>query len=179
MRWVSGISLPLVSKRLHSFYLSLLWKVFTVIRCENYFNIHNQITVRESCDLHVISLQCCNQRQFSYFSQLKSDGIKFSRVSLVGIAGALKLSSQVFSTVRTSKNTFSCTIPSLYLLQVIHCMVHWGHSSQLSSHLHFGQTRDCGDMRSAKDQQEPPLPSPGIEEQQKGHQTKGGPSVSQ
>lgn len=71
------------------------------------------------------------------------------------------------------------TISSLYLLQVICYKVHWGHSSQLSSHLHFGQTRDCGDMRSAKHQQDPPLPSPGIEEQQKGHQTKGGPSVSQ
>lgn len=109
---------------------------------------------------------------------LKSDGVELSRVSLAGITWAVKRSSQVFTTVRPAKNTFQCTIPSLYL-QVICSMVHWGHSSQLSSHLHFGQTRDCGDIRSAKDQQEPPLPSPGLEEQQKGHQTKGGPSVSQ
>lgn len=76
-------------------------------------------------------------------------------------------------------DTYRCTVPCLYLLQLICYMVLRGHSSQLSSHLHFGQTRDCGKMRSAKDQQEPPLPSPGIEGQQKGHQTKSGPSVSQ
>lgn len=114
----------------------------------------------------------------SHISQVKSEDRKVSRVSLAGNAGPVKLSSLVFTTARTAKNTFLCTIPSLYFLQVICYIVHWGHSSQLSSHLHFGQTRDCGDMRSAKDQQEPPLPSPGIEEQQKGHQTKDGPSVS-
>ena len=78
-----------------------------------------------------------------------------------------------------AKTSSGWTIASLYFLQVIYHVMHWGQSSQLSSHLHFGQTRDCGDMRSAKDQPEPPLPSPGFEEQQKGHQTKGGPSVSQ
>lgn len=124
-------------------------------------------------------LKCCHRLPFSYISLPKSGGMKLSRVSLAGTTQAIKLSSQVFITSWAAKDTFICTIPSLYLLQVIRNTVHRGHSSQLSSHLHFGQTRDCTKMRNAKDQQEPPLPSPGIEEQQKGHQTKGGPTVSQ
>lgn len=126
-----------------------------------------------------MSLQCCYHLHFRYISQVSSEDIKFSRVSLAGIAEVVKFSSLFFTSVRAVKNNFLRTIPSLYYLQVICYVEHWGHSSQLSSNLHFGQTRDCGDMRIAKDRQEPPLSSPGIEEQQKGHQTKGGPSVSQ
>lgn len=130
------------------------------------------------CRSLVISLQGFYHLVFSHISQVKSEDLKFSRVSLAGIAEVVKLSSRAFITIKTAKN-LSYAQKAFCVLQVICYVVHWGHSSQLSSHLHFGQTRDCGDMRSTKDQQEPPLPSPGIEEQQKGHQTKGGPSVSQ
>lgn len=118
---------------------------------------------------HIIRLR------LGFNSQVKS----VSRVPLAGSAKGHKTLLTGFHRHQAGPKTLSyAQYLLLYFLQVICYIVHWGHSSQLSSHLHFGQTRDCGDMRSAKDQQEPPLPSPGIEEQQKGHQTKHGPSVS-
>lgn len=112
-------------------------------------------------------------------SQVKSEDIKSLQGFISRQCRGCKTFLTGFHHRQAGPNTLSyAQYLLLYFLQVICYIVHWGHSSQLSSHLHFGQTRDCGDMRSAKDQQEPPLPSPGIEEQQKGHQTKDGPSVS-
>lgn len=70
----------------------------------------------------MISQQCCHRLHFGHISQVKSEDIKFSRVSLAGIAGAVKLSSQVFTTTRKAKkyflmhNTFS-VFPPGYLLR--------------------------------------------------------------
>lgn len=119
----------------------------------------------------------CYCLHLSHISQVKSE--KFSRVSLVGNTRPVRLSSQVFTTNRKAKkymlmhNTSSVFPPGYLLRDALGTLKSIKFTSPL------WPTRDCGDMRNAKDQQEPPLPSPGIEEQQKGHQTKGGPSMSQ
>lgn len=85
------------------------------------------------------------------FSVTVSGWRNFSWVLSVGTTEDINLSSQVFTTVKTALDIFRCTILPLYVLLVICYMMHRGHSSQLSSHLHFGQTSECGKTRSAKD----------------------------